>query len=84
MAENKIELIKELADWIKDNKDAVKKEGKSIFIGVFDETCKINDVTVSFVGTPEALMVLHEELENAIKENAEDMLKYFLEKMMED
>lgn len=85
MAENKIEQIKELADWVKDNNEAIKKEGKSIIIGVFEETDKGAESALSVVSTPIALMVWHEKLEECIKENADDLLKYFLAQMiMED
>lgn len=82
--ENKIAQIKELADWMKDNGEVIKNEGKSIFIGMLDNTEEDGKVTISFVGTAEGLMVFHEALEDAIKENADDLLKYFLKKIMED
>ena len=84
MADNKIELIEELAKWIKENKEAVKAEGKSIIIGVFEETDGVTKSTLSVVSSPTALMTWHEELEDCIKENADDLLKYFLAKIMED
>ena len=84
MAENKVEQIKELAKWIKDNSKAVKEEGKSIFIGIVEGEGSEHDCTVSFVGSGEALMFFHEQLEDIIKENADDLLNYFLKKMMED
>lgn len=84
MAENKIELIKELAEWINENAEAVKETKSSIHILVVEDNGESCKVTNSFIGTGEAMMILHERVEQMMMENADDLLKYFLGKIMED
>lgn len=80
MAENKIEQIKELAEWVNDNSEELRGEGKSILIFINDD--KEGKRTAVFAGDIISLIMLHKDLEEEIDKALPDVLEGMLEDLM--
>lgn len=77
MAENKIEPIKELAEWVNDNNEEIRDEGKSILIFINDD--KKGKRTTVFAGDIISLIMLHNDMEEEINKALPDVLGGLLE-----
>lgn len=85
MAENKIELIKELAECVNDNNEEISDEGKSILIFISDD--KKGKRACVFAGDIISLIMLHNDIEEEINKALTDVLGELLEdlkKKLED